>query len=317
MSSLHILSKVTPINLREEKQRFFDSDSYNPQFIYPASSTTEELHAWGQASASTAEFVRQHLRQLPPDNPSRQELTPREIELAVTNVLQQLGIESQLQVAFDDTLVSKCRIELTTLTFRVPILYHRHELPGVINHEIQTHLLRRLNDQLQPWHNSPRPDPLFRATEEGLALLNAYFGSGEKSMIGSYTAYYAMYLSQETSFREGFETLVSLGLSNNRAWRLMVRGKRGIADTSQPLGGLSKDICYLQGAAQVWRWLTNQHHDPHHLYWGRIGLEELSDLEQKAVKERLIYPTFFDDIPNYLDALQKLGKANFLDTIPL
>lgn len=311
------LSDLTPLNVQEEKKRFFESDSYNPQFSYATTFNREELEAWGKPSAEVARFIKNHVKKLPSRITSSQLLTVAEIEAELSRVLKQLKLDQEIVVRFDKNMVSKCRIEGRELIFRLPLAYKKHELTAVLNHEIQTHLLRKVNNAPQPWASKSRPDHLFRATEEGLALLNAYHGSPEQSMFGSYTAYYAIYLAHATSFREGFQELLDFGLTEDRAWRLMIRGKRGVADTSTSVGGLTKDITYLLGAAEMWLWLMNSSHDPHDLYLGRIGLQEIESLKPTAKTDHLRYPLFFNDLKQYLQSIKQLGKDNYLDQIPI
>lgn len=316
---MSILQRVTPLNLQEEQDRFFESSSYNPHFQYATTLEPEELHQWGLPNPALATFVLDHLNLLPEAKSEAAEtfLTKHEITTAITELSSALNLEKTFQVVFSEDLISKCRIDGLTIYFKEPILYYRHELDGVLNHEIQTHHLRKINNRTQPWANTSRPDYVFRSTEEGLAALHTYYGSQEPSMHGTMTAYVGVYLAHRTSFREAYQELRNLGLDEQRAWRLTVRGKRGVTDTSQPTGGLTKDISYLEGAIAVWRWLMNNKNDPHDLYLGRVGLEELSDRKKEATLYNLKYPLFFSKMDKYKTFLLKLGQNNFLDKMPV
>lgn len=316
---MKILSKVTPLNIETEKERFLQDPSYNPQFEYRVQTPIEELHAWGKPKKAIADFFMTHQTKLQQEISTQDSsfLTQHEITQAALQLFKELEIDQPLKIEFSTTMLAKCRLYDQKLVFKSPILYHQHELAGVLNHEIQTHFLRKINNSQQPWATSTRPDPVFRATEEGLAILHTYLGSGERSMFNTFTAYYGLYLAHTRSFSESYQALLEVGIEPERAWRLVVRGKRGITDTSQPTGGLSKDLTYLEGAIHVWRWLNNPANDPHDLYLGRIGIPELADRKAEARTDHLMFPTFHKDINQYRQHIREIGQTSFLAEVPL
>src|SRR5258708_4839203 len=58
MSWLH---QITPINLQEEKQKFFADPSYNPQFLYEAEVAEETLYKYGMPKKKYVELAQEIL----------------------------------------------------------------------------------------------------------------------------------------------------------------------------------------------------------------------------------------------------------------
>ena len=73
-----------------------------------------------------------------------------------------------------------------------------------------------------------------------------------------------------------------------KSWRITLRAKRGLSDTSEP-GGLTKDYLYLDGYYKVKKYIETGH-DIKKLYVGKIAIEHVSlvDKMENIVKPRYL-----------------------------
>lgn len=307
---MSFLSALTPLNLVQEKEKFFAEPTYNPQFIYSQVFSPEELTQWGMPTKAMFD----HAVLMVKNNPllyraDKVIVTEEEVQNTVSHLLDQLQLTQKLEVKFDPNRVTRCGITSKTITFRTPLTYSQEELVGVLHHEVETHFLRRINNVKQPWARNARPDGIFRATEEGLAKLHSYLDLHDKIMKRTFYSYITMYLSQQASFAEVFSYLLNLGLRPATAWYMTLTAKRGLTDTSQP-GGMTKNVAYVDGALKVIRWLLDDQNDPHDLYWGRIDIDEIPDFASVAQTAHLKFPTFFEEMPRYRSKIAEICKAN-------
>jgi hypothetical protein len=178
-----------------------------------------------------------------------------------------------------------------------------------MRHELETHVLRLHNNLLQPWATQIFPDNTIRRTEEGLANLHTFLFREDKMLRKSFCSYVATWVAQHGSFRDVYETLRSYNFEEGTSWNVAVKVKRGLQDTSQP-GGLTKEVCYLEGTLQIWDWICNQKNDPHQLYLGRIGIEQIAELAPQARHQNLLFPSFFDDMEVYYAKIAEIGTVN-------
>lgn len=316
---MSLLADVTPHNLVSERERFFSSDnfSYNPQFTYYRAFTQDELQKWGNPSKELADGVEKILSDIPErtDFVSENPLAQHDIERILASFFETVGIENELQILFSPDFISRCKLGPGKIMFRQPITYTKSAFMGTIYHEIGTHYLRRLNNVDQPWTRKFRPDISFRETEEGLATLHTYLGTNQPSFFSTYTSYLGLYYAHTLPFNQAFQKVIALNVRQDRAWQLVLRGKRGIEDTSQPIGGLSKDVSYLHGALSLWQWLRDKTNNPEDLYLGRIGLQELDQRKAEARTDHVYLPPFLENKDEYRQRILTLGERNLFQEL--
>lgn len=307
---MNIITKVNPVNIAEERAKFWQDYQYNPQFEYASPFQLEDLYIWGKPDSKYYEHSLQMLEKYPLVTPVEKPeyVTEAEILEAVERFNQRYDLEEKIIVDFSPSLVSKCKVVGMSLLFLTPITYTRSKFEDLIRHELETHLLRKINHRRQGWTLPFTQEKDLRRTEEGLAGLHTHLFRKDKVFTRSYLTYIAAYTAQQGTFVDVFNQLKKHNVSNQSAWRIAVRTKRGLRDTSQP-GGLTKDISYLEGAVLVWEWLQNPDHKPQDLYLGRLGLEQIEEFKNQAKAEPFI-PSFMDDISEYHQHLTEIGEVN-------
>jgi len=168
-------------------------------------------------------------------------------------------------------------------------LFSKEIIDRLIVHEIGTHLLRFKNGESQRFKILRRGLPGYMATEEGLAVINEEIhGHLNKRIMRNYVGrVVAIDIASRGSFMDVYNELSKHFIAEN-AFKLALRAKRGISDTSKP-GGLTKDYLYLEGYFKVKEYL-NKGGKLKDLYHGRIGVEHISLLSEIPYLKK---PQFF------------------------
>ncbi len=144
----------------------------------------------------------------------------------------------------------------------------------LVIHEIGTHVLRAENGREQPFMIFFHGLPNYLPTEEGLAVVNEErFGLLNNENLKNYAARaIAVSMAMSKRFSEIYNYFLEF-FSPSTAFRLALRAKRGIADTSRP-GGCPKDYVYIDGYVRVKEFLEKGG-DINRLFVGKIGVEHV------------------------------------------
>jgi hypothetical protein len=306
------LRDLIPLNVKTEKQRFFTDSNYNPQFTYAQPINPDDLVFYGLPQKKYYLHALRLLKKTSPSTVAHSAALSQEfVTQMVTEVCQSNHIPVPT-IQFSTSFLSQAALEPSGLHIRLPILLTESALKGKIHHEIESHYLRVLNHLAHHWP-SPVESRAFRATEEGLANLHSYLEEPTKIMRKTCLSYVAAYMAQTSSFRELFNYLQELGASQQLAWSIALKNKRGLEDTSQ-MSSFTKDIVYFEGAVMVWSWLLNSQHNPADLYLGRLALTDLPTFAAKRAElsqpPTLLLPSFLADKQRYLAIIAKIGETN-------
>lgn len=309
---MSIVSLLNPINLAEEKQSFFASTTYNPQFVYQSAIDETLLKKWGDPKTEVVALAKKILESRPDLLTQRVPVDKAVLESYGTELFTRIGITEHVEIVFDPNKVTRCSVKGTQVIFRDPPEFDSHdEMEATFNHEVQTHLLRNLNQKKQGWKlDREHHDHQILRTEEGLAVLHSALALQEKLIWRAAAYYLAVSLGMQMDFRQMYNALRSMGFDESFAWRLSIRVKRGLNDCSLP-GGNTKDLCYLEGALQMYRWISDPNNDPRSLYIGKVYIEELDEKLKQMTTQDVYFPTFFADIDQYRQQIRHIGDVNF------
>ncbi|XP_026175600.1 uncharacterized protein KIAA0895-like [Mastacembelus armatus] len=323
-----LLVALRPLNLEEEKQAFFQSDyKYEPQFEYAQPEPRSVLEKYREASGLFLEQsvgIMECVLKKFGSYENFEEVTggsvlPKsQVWVAVRKYLQKEGCVGEVVVRLSDELLSQammvvesCRPTLTINTSRV----RQHWLEGMLRHEIGTHYLRSVNNNLQPWANTEGRKQFglkpANPTEEGLASLHSVLLRKHPYLWRAALLYYTVYHASSMSFSQLFHHITRFVQHPDIRWEYCVRAKRGQMDTSQP-GCFSKDQVYLDGIIRILRYrktidfkmLT---------YLGKVSYEDVERLSHLAVLSRTRIPYFMRDQEQYLRHLDHIAAVNELD----
>jgi len=263
------LTLTTPLNIAEEKKRFFASAEYEPQFVYdwdpvklkwldtshpelvPISDAllAQKPEAIIEAGSIFFDvmFRPEDLKlaeQLVCDIPQQSRGGAQELAAALVKKLAELGIDYRVEVV--DRHGFKCRPDHRAKVVWVSS-YLRLQFPSaesVANHEL-VHIIRAVNRK----YNKIPQQERYLPTEEGLACLvqDQLFARSTRSAFMHALEYLAADLSRRASFRTVYDFLRDHGCDAENAWSRGIRCKFGLTDTSQP-GSLLKPAMYFYQA---------------------------------------------------------------------
>jgi hypothetical protein len=318
------LDKVTPVNLLEEKAKFFADPTYNPQFVYKESLTGEKFNKFG---VPKKEYLELALDILKKSYYGRNEqdifmtegpiLNQKEVTKKVLTFLKMYNLQDRFTITWSSSFVSRTTIDANTIKLRLPVDFRQEGLVGMLYHEIGTHALRRINYEQQPWYKKKKKYGLseYLPTEEGLAALHALIPHTFKSAFVSAIRYVAVDYAQQHSFAELWKLLGTYIQDPERRWMITFRQKRGMTDTSQP-GGYTKDLVYFEGMIEVWQWLEAHDFDITSLYFGKLAFQDAERVQELNPTFEPILPSFYVMNPQeYKEKMLAIGKLNGIDQL--
>lgn len=315
------LRTIHPINVEEEKQKFLFDEQYNPQFEYafPIHQTKYEQFNTAtdeymeQAQAIMNKVIAQYGTETAYTESAMGEILEKEqVERGIKEYIQPYPFKNDVTIHFSSNFMARTSMIGYSMNIREPVVYRKNGFIGMLHHEIGTHLLRRMNEERQPWHQKRPSFALheYIQTEEGLATINAHVYL-DKPYLWLQSVYYAVSFWAETlSFAQLNEKLKTYIDDEERRWKICLRVKRGIQDTSVP-GTFSKDQSYFSGAIQVLRWLSEHNYDVTQLYFGKIALEDIDKLVSINPDFVPVLPEFFSKDPkDYAMRVKEMIKVN-------
>ncbi|XP_072235982.1 microtubule-associated tyrosine carboxypeptidase 1 [Leuresthes tenuis] len=323
-----LLVALRPLNLEQEKRTFFQSDyKYEPQFEYSQPEPRSVLDKYREGSGLFLEqavgIMECVLRRFG-SYESFEEVTggsvlPKsQVWAAVRKYLQKEGCVGEVVVRLSEELLSQAVmvVESCRPTLTINLAGARqHWLEGMLRHEIGTHYLRGVNNNLQPWATTEGRKQFglkpANPTEEGLASLHSVLLRKQPYLWRAALLYYTVYHANSMSFSRLFSHIARFVQDPDVRWEYCLRAKRGQTDTSQP-GCFSKDQVYLDGILRILRhrrtidfkMLTSL---------GKVSYEDVERLRHLAALPRTRIPHFMRDQVRYLQHLDHIVAVNELD----
>ena len=186
-------------------------------------------------------------------------------------------------------------------------------------HEIGTHLVRRVNEEVQPWCfgrsnfklRKPGETRADIQTEEGFATINDTLVTPGQLLTQHAVTYFVSAHAKSCSFREIFDMLEPFVSDKDVRWKFCVNAKRGMQDASQP-GGDGKAQAYFEGAVEILKNIVDI--DIPLLFCGKIALNEHDRVKRVVRREGLTLPPFAQDIQAYRYELLNMAFKNKLIT---
>ncbi|KAL6113586.1 matcap1 [Pungitius sinensis] len=323
-----LLVALRPLNLEQEKQTFFRSDyEYEPQFEYSQPEPRSVLEKYREGSGlflPQAVGIMECVLKKFGSYENFEEVTggsvlPKsQVWAAVRKYLQKEGCVGEVVVRLSDELLSQAVmvVESCRPTLTINLAGARqHWLEGMLRHEIGTHYLRGVNNNLQPWATAEGRKRFglkpANPTEEGLASLHSVLLRKQPYLWRAALLYYTVYHAASMSFSRLFGHIARFVQDPDVRWEYCLRAKRGQTDTSQP-GCFSKDQVYLDGILRLLRHRRNI--DFKMLTsLGKVSFEDVEMLRPLAVLPRTRIPHFMRDQGRYLQHLDHIVTANDLD----
>ncbi|KAM6979811.1 microtubule-associated tyrosine carboxypeptidase 1 [Aplochiton taeniatus] len=327
-----LLVALRPVNLDQERHAFFQSDyKYDPQFEYTQQEPSSVLEKYREGSglflAQAVGIMECVLRRFG-SYENFEEVTggsvlPKSrVWAAARKYLQKEGCVGEVVVCLSEELLSQAvmMVESCRPTLTINLSGARqHWLEGMLRHEIGTHYLRGVNNNLQPWA-TPAGRKQFglkpaNPTEEGLASLHSVLLRKQPYLWRAALLYYTVYNAASMSFSQLFSHIARFVQDPMVRWEYCLRAKRGQMDTSQP-GCFSKDQVYLDGILRI---LRHRRHIDFQILTslGKVSYEDVERLQHLAVLSKTRIPHFMQDQERYLQHLDYIVTVNELDDAQL
>jgi hypothetical protein len=329
------VGRLAPQNLAEQQALFFESGcTIDPVFTYSKALNLgdyTERYQVGDTYLNTAKFI---LKSCLAEYKSEslffaegggERLDETQTRACFANYLAKHGIQGNLELTFSEAAIAPTAISsnFKTMTISVlvasPIMYSQGLIPGVLHHELGTHLIRSLNERQQVWHKKRNRYSLkpYTETEEGLAALHTQMDtvwspSRKPYLWSAALHYYSSYYSSRLSFSKLYSKLQKYVDDPVRRWRQCVRVKRGKTYTSEP-GGCYKDQVYLKGACDI---LSRRREiDFLALIAGKLTLDDhfRPEIRRRVKKDACVVPCFMKRLDKYMEALDKIALVNGLN----
>lgn len=318
---MNFIQKVNPINKDSEKKKFLFDPLYNPQFEYEEEIEEEELLKYGAVSFDHFELAKTIIDKVIAKYETESKyleevegpvLTKDEVIQSIDAYLSDIELKDTMTLHFSSKFVARTSVDGNQINIRLPIDHRKFSLAGTLNHELGTHYLRNLNEKKQPWYQKRTQYDLsdYLETEEGLAVINYYYAMPEKLMWIQALYYYAACKASQLSFSDLYKELTKYVDDRERRWKICLRVKRGIKDTSQP-GVMTKDQVYLTGAIKMHAFISSYKGTLADLYWGKLAIIDLPKLMEIVQNSNLHLPNWIQKRESYLQELQKLSSVNF------
>ncbi|XP_029903706.1 uncharacterized protein KIAA0895-like [Myripristis murdjan] len=327
-----LLVALRPLNLEQERQTFFQSDyKYEPQFEYAQPEPSSVLEKYKEGSGLFLEqavgIMECVLRKF--DSYENFEevtggnvLPKSRVWASVRKYLQKENCVGEVVVCLSEELLSQAvmMVESCRPTLTINLAGARqHWLEGMLRHEIGTHYLRGVNNNLQPWATAAGRKQFglkpANPTEEGLASLHSVLLRKQPYLWRAALLYYTVYHAASMSFSQLFSHIARFVQDPAVRWEYCLRAKRGQTDTSKP-GCFSKDQVYLDGILRILR--HRRTIDFKMLAsLGKVSYEDVERLRHLAVLRRTRIPHFMQDQERYLQHLDHIVTVNELDDAQL
>ncbi|MCA9369803.1 DUF1704 domain-containing protein [Candidatus Woesebacteria bacterium] len=318
------LAHLIPSNLEEEKEKFFASRTYNPQFEYAVEIDPAYLTRYPAPEKKIFDLSQEILREAYTSETEQslferegRVLTQGEVKHTITTYLQEYDLHTRYTVLFSPHFIARAAINSSELKIRLPIEHREHGLISTLHHEVGTHALRRLNDEQQPWHGKRAEFNLqpHLVTEEGLATFHSILEEKNPSAYIRALRYFAVYLASTSSFREVWNALDPYVDNLERRWRIVLRAKRGVRDTSTQQF-FNKDSVYFSGMIHVWQWYKKNNFNLPLLYCGKVATEDIERAAEHAHTTRLLLPKFYTNSPDrYKENIATIAQYNHFDQV--
>ncbi len=187
----------------------------------------------------------------------------------------------QWKVVLKDNLVTNCVAGKNNQLFvKKSAKFSSSRVKSLVVHEIETHILTAENGKHQPYKLFNRGFSEYLSTQEGLALYNVKTQGLEKEADRVYKASLvkATELAFQLSFADLFLKLMNYGLSQTKAFKICLKLKRGLNDTSLA-GAFTKDYIYFSGERDVERFVA-EGGKVEDLYMGKFNLHDLERIRK-------------------------------------
>ncbi len=322
---MSLIQELTPINLIEERDKFFSKNcKYDPQFKYQNLITLQKREKYGRPKPEYLKLAEKILDKAFAQNTEKElralegpKINKEQGLKMVSHFLEKNNLEEKVEVKWIRNHISKASHYKGILKLRKDFDFREKKFLATLYHELGTHALRRHNYEQQPFYRKKTQHGFkeYLPTEEGLASFHSLLARSFQLDYYRALIYKAADAALKGSFVDTFNFVDQYLEDKKRSWRLTVKFKRGMYDTSKP-GGFTKSIVYLEGLVEVWRYLKKTNFDVEGLYYGKIAAKDVAKAKELNPEFQPHLPHFYTQNPEeYQQQITHIAKLNYLDTV--
>lgn len=305
---MNLIKYITPINLLQEKQKFFFDDKYNPVFKYFWQSEDAKFVDDGTSKANLIEAIIENnsekiifaakthfsindfeyldkalqITSVKPEPIG--EMKPEDFLTGFSEAFKFLGLdEYTIRVVDDHGFNFRPSVNRKEVAFSKHADFQFFDVESEVRHEL-AHIIRYENGK----YNGIKKSSDYILTEEGLATLMADTGiNGFAAEFQHAAEYVSSKIGLEGSLRDIFNYLKSIGFNDDLAWQRASRHKFGFIDTGKP-GDILKPAIYFSNAEKLKKLSKDE---IIRLFVGKISVSELenySEYKGKITLNKLI-----------------------------
>lgn len=336
---IKLLYHLRPLNLEDEKVKFAEDKSYNPQFVYPElrfdpfrlreklkqlqcddsplgeifeskkkeivkklalvehvgaeDFTNRSVKLFGQPDDKILELAQERVDSMPKKFPYEElDVDSEDACKEFDKVFKRYGLDDW-KVKIKESMVADCMAgKKGTLFVRKDARFSKQRLKMLVAHEIETHVITAENGSRQPYKIFNYGLAGYLETQEGLAVRNQMLMAEHDTEKNYWPALSVLVVNAgfEKSFAELVEMVQDLGFSFDRAFRIAVKVKRGLEDTSSK-GAFTKDYIYFKGYVDLKEFESTER-SVKDLYYGKFNARDY-DLVMKV--PNLVDPKFLPE----------------------
>ncbi len=256
--------------------------------------TDKSIALYGSPSERLVQEALREIHSMPKEFKSGGKIfTAKEAKKLFEKAILDYGLKGW-RVKLQENLVSDAIAgKENTILIRENATFSSDRLKGTIAHEIETHAFTAMNGALQPYKIFQRGLADYLTTEEGLAVYNQELTESSDTIKKYWPAssVIGIHEAMKGSFVDVYRRIVELDFGAERAWRVALKAKRGLGDTSKP-GAFTKDFVYFKGHKMIKDFVAKGG-DLRRLYYGKINLEDLETVKKvKGLKNPMYLPTY-------------------------
>ena len=256
--------------------------------------TQRSIELYGAPTETLYKAALHEVEKMPSEFPSAGKLlTAKEAKRLFEKAIEDYGLKGWRVKIKEDLVSDAIAGKENTIFIREGATFTEDRLKGTIAHEIETHAFTAMNGALQPYKIFQRGLADYLTTEEGLAVYNQEQTESSDTIKKYWPAssVIGIKVAMEGSFTDVYMRIVELGFGAERAWRVALKAKRGISDTSQP-GAFTKDFVYYKGFKMIEEFVKHGG-DLRNLYYGKTNLEDREIIKKvKGLKAPMYLPSY-------------------------
>lgn len=223
----------------------------------------------------------------------KKDIDLNEAKLIIETFLKKKRIKYKVEAKLTAGAKFSVNTRLKEININKNYLFSKQSIKRLIAHEIEAHIYRAENGNLQPYKIFSRGiSRETLETEEGLAV---YVEQKEETNTAQQLKEYAgrviaINTAKKKGFYETFEEMRKY-FDDENAFNLTLRAKRGTKDQSKG-GAFSKDVLYLKGFLKVNEFLEEQSIEK--LYYGKYSIYDVPlVLDVDGLKKPKHLPQFY------------------------